>query len=293
DANARFYEGQLKGSLVLSGEDDVRYAIKVVLSEINGALLGRAMPIIPVRKGKWTASCAITSMGTTLDVFLKQLRGSARVDGKHGELALLGSKRLPFSSCQVKLDPLRSGQWRSSVLGLDGLWQCDLDQSVLKAHLEANGKIFFGKTKDKSGVEIPGLETHSKLVLKEASETDGKRPAIEGKGLLQWPSSQGGLRVTESTLRLPQGSFSGQLLLGSQKESVLQIMGQWQMPDLSSCLGTLFGRRIALPSFLNEFTGKASLQLAGSLITLSEVEGKTKLGPLAGVWALNWERPWC
>ncbi|MBQ7608940.1 MAG: hypothetical protein IJU76_13390 [Desulfovibrionaceae bacterium] len=287
DAQAKLYDGHVQGSCALGGLDTVTYAIKLLVSEVNGAPLGNALPRIPIRKGKWTAQVAITSSGTELDDFLRQLRGSVRVDAKHGELAFGSSKGFSFSSCQLRLDPLKSGQWKQSMLGIDGQWRGTFDFGQARAELQGVGKLWFGETADSSGFALQGIPaTFSASLTQSASRTF----SCKGSTIVSWLPQQSLFRLAESRFQAGDAAFSGNVDVLTRKELTFLAKGSWDVPNLSGLISQLRGSQISLPDSFSSVRGTAQLQATLQKATFSDLRLTTKLGQVGGSFGLEFGR---
>ncbi|MCR5814477.1 MAG: hypothetical protein K6G15_08325 [Desulfovibrio sp.] len=286
DARAGFYEGQFMGCLALGGEQDVRYAIKASFSDVNGQKVGRALSVIPVRKGKWQAQAQVSSQGKTLETFLQQLRGSVRVDCRHGELHTPGStKNLAFSALHGKLEPLRQGQWKNQKLFLDGLWKIDLERNALAVNMQHAGKIGFGVTSDGSGVEFQNLE--SKFSVTQGQE---KEASFWGHSRLFWLPDKSLLRAQDSQLHCPAGRFSGLAELSLAREGLLTGKGDFAVSDLRQLIALVSQNAPDLPSWLRKVKGQASFEARTNSLRLTNLACQTDLGPVHGSFGLDWSK---
>ena len=286
DASARFYDGQFLGSLALGGEEDTRYAIKALFIDVNGQKVGQAMPVIPVRRGKWQAQASVTSQGIELDTFLQDLRGQVKVDCRHGELHTPGSaKNLAFSAVHLKLEPLRQGQWKNEKLFLDGLWKVSLERSSMAATLQLAGKIGFGVTRDGSGVDFQNLETT--FSVNRDADTE---PEFWGDGRLFWLSDKSLLRAQNAQLQSKGGRFSGTAELGFAKEAQITAKGDFAVSDLALFIASVSQVKVHVPDFLRKLKGQSKIEVKTDSLKLSDMVCQTDLGTVRGAFGLDWSR---
>ena len=103
-AEGRLYGGSVRGECILGGGPELPYAIKMRFRDVNGAPLGKAMPVLPIKSGRLRADVDIMSQGRELDVFLDKLRGTVSARGEQGALRLPGaSGSLAFTGMDVEL----------------------------------------------------------------------------------------------------------------------------------------------------------------------------------------------
>ena len=286
DARAGFYDGQFLGCLALGGERDVRYAIKASFSDVNGQKLGRAMPVIPVRKGKWQAQAQVLSQGKVLETFLQQLRGQVRVDCRHGELHTPGSaKNLTFTALHGKLEPLRQGQWKSEKLFLDGLWKIELERNAMTVNMQLGGKIGFGVTSDGSGVEFQNLE--SKFSVQQGQ---GKEPKYWGEARLFWLPEKSQLRAQNSQITCKAGQFTGQAELALGREAFLTGKGEFSISDLGQLISIVSQNSPNIPAFLRKLKGQTSFEVKANSLRFTNLVCQTDLGPLHGAFGFDWSK---
>ncbi|MBQ7457334.1 MAG: hypothetical protein IJS54_07000 [Desulfovibrio sp.] len=278
DVKALFYEGRMQGSLLLGGIEETTYAIQMAFADVNGAPLGKAMPRIPLRKGKWNATLAITSLGTSLDGFLKELRGNVRVEGRQGEVAL-ASKQLAFTTCQARLAPLQQGQFASAALGLDGHYGVVLDIADRRLELGGIGKIWFGETQDKSGVEFYNLETSVRM------QTKAVPGELVGKMLLQWSGSK--LVANKVAVSCDGGSFAGQASAQFQKEMTVSGKGNVAIKRLSSILSLVLGKSFSIPQLLERFQGETQFLATAKRLHWTDLSLQTELGKATGDMSID------
>ncbi|MCR4666453.1 MAG: hypothetical protein K5657_04065 [Desulfovibrio sp.] len=282
DAKASFYGGTVNASGVLSRVTELFYSVSANCKDVNANLLYRDFPVLPVLYGNLAAHTNFKSQGTTLDGFLKNLRGSAVLEVKRGTLVSGGHRGTQFSSCILRLDPLRQGMWQKKRLGLDGVWTAELEQPGVRAQIQSNGRVFFGKTADKSGVEIQNIDTG---VTVRIDRGDGKPLALSGRGLLHLIPMQL-VRLTDARVQLPGAEFRGEIGV-RQKGFALETRGSWNIASLPLLLEGLSGKKHDLPSFLHTLNGKITLAAEGELLHFSDLQLSTKLGPVSGTLDLE------
>lgn len=142
DGSAQFYGGTVTGHCILGADKSLPIYISGKASKVNGAALGRDMPILPMRKGIWSSSATVNTKGKQLHAFLGNMRGDLRVSATSAALEATGSKNV-FDSLGAS-GRLRSAAWNGKRLTLDGGWQGNITTRDFSASTELNGKLLFG-----------------------------------------------------------------------------------------------------------------------------------------------------
>ncbi|MBQ7584623.1 MAG: hypothetical protein IJU40_00030 [Desulfovibrionaceae bacterium] len=283
DAKCKFYEGDFKGTLQIGGTKETTFNIKTSLKDVNAQGLGRAMPIIPVRKGKWQAQAQVVSQGTALNVFLRNLRGTLKVDCKQGELALpTASKNIAFTNLKARLDPLKMGTWSGSMLGLDGLWKLSLEPWGVNINAEAQGRISFGKERGVAGIAMHNLPT--KVSLKLDSKALVANPvSLQAKMHLTQQLIPQVFRVQNLELEGPGLNFQGHAELSSGKEGVAIFgKGGFKVEDWPQSVQTFAGNELTFGSEFKQLAGNLDFKLSEKALVLNEFKVGSNLGQFKG-----------
>ena len=282
DATAHFYDGSFKGSLQLGGTTETTFNIKVSLHDVNGSGVGRAMPIIPVRKGKWTAQAQVTSLGTKLAVFLKNLRGTVKVDGRHGEVALPKStKNIPFVNLAARLDPLKFGQWQGSMLGIEGNWKLNMEHTTGKINADMPGKLWFGRKHKLAGLECQNVPVQLTYRV-DLPGTKTKDFTVQAKTKLTYLLQGNSLRLQDLALNMPGMDYVAHGDLGPQKDGfLLKTQGDLVVHDLSQTLASMHGQT-NVPKEFNQMSGSVNCKVTPNHLTLETSNMRTGLGNIYG-----------
>ncbi|MBQ9537457.1 MAG: hypothetical protein IJU79_06710 [Desulfovibrionaceae bacterium] len=272
EAKAAFYDGKFTGKMLIGGEKDTTFAIEAQVQDANGAGLGKALPILPMRKGKWSAQAQITSLGTELAVFLKHLKGSAKVFCRQGELLLpQDTEAIVFSDLTASLLPLKSGQWERGMLGLDGTWKLSYEHRGDRINCETVGKIFFGKRGGNAGLEYANLPVQ--FSWKTAGEL-----LVQGKMRLSQHLSQGKLQAQELILKGAHATYQGHAeLLGT----TMQGSGEVQVPDLKETLSSV-GVNVNVPPNYSKLSCQMQWKMSTKSFDMHDVHLKTGFGSVKG-----------
>ena len=279
DATAQFYEGKFNGQLRLGGLKETTFNIKVALQDVNALGVGRAMPIIPVRKGKWAAQAQVTSLGTKLGVFLKNLRGTVKVDGTRGEFAIPKStKNIPFVNLNARLDPLKFGQWQGKMLGLEGAWKLNLDLGGTRVNSDLTGKIWFGRKQNQTGVEFQNIP----LQLSYRVDTPGSLPknfSCQSKAKLTYLMANNIVKLQDFSLSLPGLEYSANGELGQQKDGfALKTQGSISINDFAKALTSVRGSTATVPDVFKQIRGNLNCRVTPTQVTLDNLHLRTGLG---------------
>lgn len=142
DGSARFYGGSVSGHCILGAHKSLPIYISGKASKVNGAPLGRDMPLLPMRKGIWNGNATVTTKGKQLHSFLGNMQGDLAVSASGAALAATGPK-YTFESLGAS-GKLRSGAWNGRHLTLDGAWKGNASEKAFKASCALTGKLLFG-----------------------------------------------------------------------------------------------------------------------------------------------------
>lgn len=143
DARAKFYGGTVIGSCILGAHPSLPIHITARAANINGAPLGKDMPLIPIRQGKWESRATVASRGKHLKPFLANLKGNIATTGKNGALAPTGSKNI-FNYIHSSVQ-LKTSSWNGRNLVMDGSWKGEIKDDQLDSKADVKGRISFGK----------------------------------------------------------------------------------------------------------------------------------------------------
>ncbi|MDO5483453.1 MAG: AsmA-like C-terminal region-containing protein [Desulfovibrionaceae bacterium] len=285
-AKGRFYGGKVDGECILGGGRDLLYAISLHAGGINGAPLAKAMPVLPIGKGRYTADVSIKSQGRELDVFLQKLNGIVRVRAQRGSLGLSGSTGgLTFNELDAELH-LRTAAWKQGRLGLEGQWLARTDNADFSAQARLDGRLWFGPGSDGRGpVYFRAVQGQADFVLQPSLTSLSE--AVRGKLEANLGCQARRLDLNAFRLEALGLSLTGQAALTLEKRGpVWQGNIAGHCPDLRASLRSIAGTAVKLParvkalSWQTAFHGTAEEVLCDKLevrLDESRINGSLKL----------------
>lgn len=298
-ADGRLYGGSVRGDLVLGGGPELPYAIKMRIRDVDGAALGRALPVLPVSGGRLRGDVAIMSQGRELDEFLSKLRGSVTARAENGALRLprntaSGTKTtdaLAFSGLDLGLK-INLAAWENGRLGLDGQWQGALQGDGLEARADFNGRFWFsGDGADGGNLDFQNLPGSLDLRLSPERSTlpEGLQARVAGRFSCQAARSQ--LSVQEAHLSALGVEAHGQALISAGRDGP-----SWQgrfsayAPDLNQTLRRARGVSVKLPGPLRALELEAAFKGDTEALALSQLRAKLDQTTVTGSLAASWRK---
>lgn len=289
-ADGRLYGGVMHGECILGGGRAHAYAISMRLRDVNGAPLGRAMPVLPVRGGRLRADVDIMSQGRELAEFLGKLRGVINVRGEGGGLRLPDAPGRPaFNNMEVELRA-RSAVWQKGRLGLDGQWRGVLDSADLNGQANLDGRLWFGG----SGGNLDFRNLPGSLSVRLS-------PALSSlpEGLQANLSGDFSCQGARSLLAVDNAHADA---LGVELRGRAQISGgkgglAWQgavsalSPDLNRTLRLAFNAAAKLPPLLNRLSLEADFKGGPDELSLSNIRARLDQSVIDGSLGVSLRAP--
>lgn len=283
-ADARLYGGSIHGECILGGGREHPYAISMRFRDVNGAPLGKAMPVLPIKSGRLRADVDIMSQGRELAEFLGKLRGTVSARGERGNLRLPGSSgELAFSGMEVELKA-RSAAWEKGRLGLDGQWRGALDSADLNGRGDLNGRLWFsGDGGGNGNLDFQNLPGNLTLRLSPAlsSLPEGLQADLSGDFSCQGARNQ--LAVGNAHASALGVELRGQAQVSGGKGGL-----GWQgsvsalSRDLSRTLRLAFNTAAKLPPALNKLSLEADFKGGPDTLSLSNIRAHLDQSAVGG-----------
>ena len=270
-ARGDFYGGRLEGECVLGGSTDVTYAIRLRAAGVNGTPLAQAMPILPLRQGRYEANVDIRSQGRELDRFLQKLSGHVAVRASRGSLGLPDSSdRLSFRELEAALQ-LRTAVWTGGRLGLEGAWKLRLDNDLAAGNAELDGRLWFGADADGRGPAlINGVPLQARLELSPSLTGLAKPIPLQLSGRLSCQA--GTVSLSEAHAALPGLSVQGKVsLLSGRAGRTAQGSIRGECPDLGACLAQFAQSAINLPQPLRDIAWQSDFLCSSKGLELQKL----------------------
>ncbi len=175
DGKASFYGGNVTGSCILGADKSLPISITATARQVNGAPLGKAMPLLPLRQGRYYGDVKVMSRGKKLNMFLANLRGQISVSGD--KAALPGLDGI-FTRLEAAV-ALEGANFDGKRAGFTGKWRGMLKNSDYEARGELNGRLLFGA----HGVSFSDLPAEgSLLAIKEFGPLpEGTKATLKGR----------------------------------------------------------------------------------------------------------------
>ena len=283
-AEGRLYGGSVCGECILGGGPELPYAIKMRFRDVNGAPLGKAMPVLPIKSGRLRADVDIMSQGRELDVFLGKLRGTVSARGEQGALRLPGaSGSLAFTGMDVELKA-RSAAWEKGRLGLDGQWSGALDSVDLNGRADLNGRLWFsGDGGGNGNLDFQNLPGSLALRLSPALSAlpEGLQADLSGEFSCQGARNQ--LAVGKAHANALGVELRGQAQVNSGKGGLA-----WQgsvsafSRDLGRTLRQAFSTAAKLPPDLNTLSLETDFKGTPETLSLSNIRARVDQSTVSG-----------
>lgn len=274
DAQASIYGGSMKGACILGADKNLPMHITVKAEKVNGTAISQDMPVLPFRRGIWQGNATVTSSGRQLAAFLGNLRGAVAATGVNATLAATGNK-MEFKRLGASVQ-LRSGEWNSRHLTMDGLWKGSVRDESMDVQTELNGRILFGG--DGMGFrQLPGSIT-------------ARIPAIPGDGNVKIAGKFSGqtgrnsFELLNGKLELLGIAIHGNAKLDGAKEHIYGKL-RTEIADPRSLLAKAGFKDVKLPKILAPAKISADFTAARDIIKLVKIQAA--LGKLKAAGSLE------
>ncbi|MGE9984382.1 AsmA family protein [Desulfovibrio sp. SGI.169] len=288
-ADGRLYGGDLHGECILGGGRAHAYAISMRLRDVNGAPLGRALPVLPVKSGRLRANVEIMSQGRELAEFLGKLRGVINVRGERGGLRLPDAAGdLAFSDMEVELRA-RSAVWEKGRLGLDGQWRGALNSANLNGRADLDGRLWFGGSGNLDFRNLPG-NLSLRLSPALSSLPEGLQADISGDFSCQ--GARGLFAVGNAHASALGVELRGQAQISGGKGGLA-----WQgsvsalSRNLNRTLRLAFNTAAKLPPSLNRVSLEADFKGGPDALSLSNIRARLDQSVIDGSLSVSLRAP--
>lgn len=280
DTNAKFYGGNVNGSCILGADPSLPYYITVKATDINGAPLSKAMPVLPFRQGVFDASATVTSKGKKLDVFLANLKGDIKANGENATLAATGAKTV-YASLAAS-SRLRQAAWNGKQLSFNGQWRASLAMKDLSASCDASGNLNFGR----GGMSFKNLA--GTLELKTGARPLPENTQIKLTGNFSGTPDQGKFEASRASLELLGQTIRGDISVDTNKKPPLfQGSISTEFANLNSSLARFGVKHAGIPEAFNQLKLKADI--SGSSDNLKFTKINARLGHTGISGNLRWQ----
>lgn len=272
DGRARFYGGTVNGSCILGADPSLPIHISARAANVNGASLGRDLPLIPIRQGKWEARATVTSRGKQLTSFLANLKGNIATTGKNFALRATGAKNI-FASLKSSVQ-LRASSWNGRNLTMLGAWKGEIKDSKLNAAANVSGRIAFG-TNGMVLRQLPGTLTAHLPQLPPGLQD------IKITGNFSAQSEKNRFEANDARLRIADLEIRGNCVVDAARETAQGEL-RTEIRQLSPLLRKFGFADARVPAVFLPINLKASFQANPKTVKLSKINATLGQHRLSG-----------